>query len=139
MLVEDVRPGWIVLYDRDCGFCRWCLAKLLRWDRRRALRPVAFQEPEGAGLLARVDQNDPTASWHLVSPEGRIHSGGEAFAPLLAQLPGGAVLSRVAARLPKLADRAYRAVADRRGFFGRLVSRSAVDRASRRIDERAGT
>src|SRR5436190_23119771 len=27
-----------LLYDRDCGFCRWLLGKVLAWDRRGVLR-----------------------------------------------------------------------------------------------------
>ena len=48
-------PGsYAVLYDRDCGFCRWSLDKILAWDRRRRLRPVAIQSEEGQRLLAPV-------------------------------------------------------------------------------------
>src|SRR6266508_2389621 len=25
---------WVLLYDRDCGFCRWATRQLLAWDRR---------------------------------------------------------------------------------------------------------
>ena len=40
-----VRPRLapIVLEDRDCGYCRWTLDKILAWDRRRRMRPVAIQ------------------------------------------------------------------------------------------------
>src|SRR5262249_60221531 len=31
-----------LIYDPDCGFCRWCLGKVLAWDRHRTLRPVAL-------------------------------------------------------------------------------------------------
>ena len=41
-----------LLYDRDCGFCRWCLGKVLAWDRRRSIRPVAIQSEEAHRLLA---------------------------------------------------------------------------------------
>ena len=41
-----------VLYDADCGFCRWCLAQLLRLDRHGRLRPVALQDPEADLLLS---------------------------------------------------------------------------------------
>ncbi len=44
-----------VLYDVDCGFCRWTMARVLAWDRRRRLRPVAIQDAEGEALLARLD------------------------------------------------------------------------------------
>ena len=41
------RRRWPVLYDADCGFCKWSLDKLLAWDRRQRLRPVAIQSAEG--------------------------------------------------------------------------------------------
>jgi predicted DCC family thiol-disulfide oxidoreductase YuxK len=35
---RHARSGWTVLYDSDCGFCRWSLAMILSADRRHALR-----------------------------------------------------------------------------------------------------
>jgi predicted DCC family thiol-disulfide oxidoreductase YuxK len=113
----DPRP--VVLYDADCGFCRWSLAKLLALDPRRRLRPVALQSPEADDLLAGMDGERRMASWHLVDREGAVFSGGGAFAPLLRELPGGRPLARLPAGMPRLADRAYYLVAGRRGALGR--------------------
>ena len=44
---------WFVLYDADCGLCKWLLAGLLRWDRRERLRPLPLDDPEAARLLER--------------------------------------------------------------------------------------
>ena len=105
----------IVLYDRDCGFCRWSLAKLLRWDRRRqTLRPVALQDPEGAGFS--------TDSWHLVTDDGEVFSGGAAFEPLMRLLPGGRPFAALARAFPGLTERGYRFVARHRGGLGRFLS-----------------
>jgi hypothetical protein len=30
-------PTTTLIYDSDCGFCRWLLAKVLAWDRRGTL------------------------------------------------------------------------------------------------------
>ena len=103
-----------ILYDRDCGFCRWTLAKLLAWDRRGRLRPVALQDPEAVRLLAGIGDEERMASWHLVEADGTIHSGGAAFAPLLRRLPGGGPLARVAERMPGLMEHGYRFVAGHR-------------------------
>jgi predicted DCC family thiol-disulfide oxidoreductase YuxK len=119
----------IIVYDRDCGFCRWSLAKVLRWDRRRALRPVALQSPEASEL--------PTDSWHLVTEDGSVVSAGAAVEPLMRLLPGGRPFAALARALPGLTARAYRFVADHRGAFGRLLTSGAVERATARIDERA--
>jgi predicted DCC family thiol-disulfide oxidoreductase YuxK len=127
----------IVLYDSDCGFCRWSLAKLLRWDRRGTLRPVALQEPEAASLLPGMSEEERLASWHLVDPTGEIHSAGAALPELFRLLPGATPLAVLAARAPRLRDRGYRWVAEHRSWFGRLLSERAKKRADRRIAARA--
>src|SRR5258706_115413 len=83
------RDRWTVLYDSDCGFCRWSLAQLLALDRGRSLRPVALGTPAADALLGDVSEADRAASWHLVSPDGRRWSAGAAAPPLLRLLPGG--------------------------------------------------
>jgi predicted DCC family thiol-disulfide oxidoreductase YuxK len=127
----------IVLYDSDCGFCRWSLAKLLRWDRRGALRPVALQDPKAAPLLPGMSEEERLASWHLVDSRGVVHSAGAALPELLWLLPGGTPLAVLATRAPHLRDRAYRWVAEHRSWFGRLLSERAKNRADLRIAARA--
>ncbi len=129
-------PRSVVLYDRDCGFCRWALAKLLAWDRRRLLRPVPLQGGEADRLLAGMGEEERMASWHLVTPDGEVRSGGPALAPLLRMLPGGWPLAAVAERVPGLVDRGYRWVAEHRTAVGRPVTEGAKRRADRRIAER---
>lgn len=103
-----------ILYDADCGFCRWALSKALLWDRAERLRPVALQDPEADTLLGPMPEERRMASWHLVLNPGSVHSGGYAFAPLLRLLPGGRPLSVLAGALPGPSDRAYRLVAEHR-------------------------
>ena len=121
-----------MLYDADCGFCRWSLAKLLAWDRRGRLRPVALQSREADSLLAGMREEERMASWHLVS-DGEVRSGGAAFEPLLRMLPGGRPLAALAARAPRLTECGYRWVADHRSAFGRLLTDGARRRADARI------
>ena len=71
-----------LLYDRDCGYCRVCVAVVLRWDRGERLRPVALQSPEADALLAGMPEDQQMASWHLVDPAAHHH------VPLLVA-PGG--------------------------------------------------
>ena len=104
-------PSATLIYDADCGFCRWSLAKVLAWDRRRALRPVPIDSAEGDRLLAGMPARERTASWHLVDPEGNLRSAGAAFAPLFRLLPGGGPLSSLAERLPRATQRGYRSIA----------------------------
>ncbi|MSO41728.1 MAG: DUF393 domain-containing protein [Solirubrobacterales bacterium] len=131
--VQPRRPGATVLYDADCGFCRWALSKLLAWDRRRELRPLALQEQEAAELLAGMDERERMASWHLALADGGIASGGAAFGPLLRLLPAGALPAALAERVQGATDRAYRMVSGRRGRLGSLVTDGARGRAADRI------
>ena len=135
MTVNPTEPPAILLFDEDCGFCRWSLAKLLAWDRRRALRPLSIQSEEGRRLLAGTSEEERMGSWHLIS-DGRRYSAGAAFAPLLRLLPGGAPPARLAETAPGATERAYRFVADHRSTFGRLIPAAAKRRADRRISRR---
>ena len=113
--------AWPVLYDEDCGFCKWSLNKVLAWDRRRRLRPVAIQSDEGQRLLAAVSEQERLDSAHLVLPSGEVRSAGAAAAPLLRLLPAGRPLAFVLGAFPRITERAYRYVADHRDRFARLV------------------
>jgi predicted DCC family thiol-disulfide oxidoreductase YuxK len=110
-----------VLYDSDCGFCKWSLDKILAWDRDDRLRPVAIQSPEGQELLAGVPPEKRLDSWHLVEPGGRVSSAGDGAPPLARVLPGGRPLAFVFARFPRATDSAYRFVAGHRDWFARRI------------------
>ena len=123
-------------YDHDCGFCRWTLAWVLRWDRRRRLRPVAIESAEGDRELgdlgeARLD------SWHLVRDDRRW-SGGHAFAPLLEELPGGRVLAPAARALKWALEPLYAWVAAHRGGLSKLVPDRSKAHADALVESRAG-
>jgi predicted DCC family thiol-disulfide oxidoreductase YuxK len=123
-----------VLYDRDCGFCRWSLAKILAWDRRRRLRPLPIQSEEGQRLLAGMPEDEQLRSWHLVHPDGRVESAGDGFPALFSRLPGGRPIAALTRRLPRLSNRGYRLVADNRDLFGKPLTAGMKDRATARID-----
>jgi predicted DCC family thiol-disulfide oxidoreductase YuxK len=109
-----------VLYDRDCGFCKWALDKILVWDRRRRLRPVAIQSEEGQRLLAAMPAEERLASWHLIA-DGELRSAGEAAPPLFAALPGGRPLAALLRAFPRHTERAYGWVAEHRELLARLL------------------
>src|SRR3954451_19714930 len=129
-------PTAILLYDSDCGFCRWSLGKVLAWDRRARLRPVTLQSKEADALLAGMTEERRMGSWHPVVRDGEVRSAGAGIAPLLRLLPGGAPFAAVAARFPRVMERGYRFVAGHRGLWGSLVSDGAKRRADKRIAER---
>jgi predicted DCC family thiol-disulfide oxidoreductase YuxK len=132
--MDDSRA--VLLYDRDCGFCRWCTAKVLAWDRRGRLRPVAIQDPEGQRLLAGMEEGRRLESWHLATPDGEIRSAGAAFPPLLRLLPGGRPLAALAERAPGPVDRGYRWIASHRTPIGRRLTDGMRRRADRRVAAR---
>lgn len=106
-----------ILYDDDCGFCRWLLTKILRWDRGGRLRPVALQDEESDLLLHGLPPGEKMDSWHLVMG-GRVYSAGAAIAPLLRVLPGGWILALPAAAFPGITEWIYRRLAERRNWLG---------------------
>lgn len=122
-----------MLYDEDCGFCRWGVDRLLRLDRRNELEAVPIQSPEGAGVLSSMTPDERLESWHARSPDGRLWSGGEAVPVILRLLPGGKGLAWAAARFPRTVDRLYQFVARNRSALGRLVGARAcaVDPSAR--------
>ena len=115
----------VLLYDSDCGFCRWSVDKVLAWDRGARVRSMELQDPEADKLLGGMEEGAKMASWHPVTPEGRVYSAGAAAPPLLRLLPGGRPLAAVLAAFPGVTDRAYRVVARNRDRFGRLVGQTA--------------
>ena len=111
----------IVLHDRDCGFCKWTLNKILRWDRARRLGPVAIQSDEGGRHLAGLGPEERLDSWHLVTEDGQLYSAGAAAAPLARLLPGGRSLAVLFAAFPRPTEAAYRFVANHRSQLARLL------------------
>lgn len=116
-----------MLYDSDCGFCKWSLNKILAWDRPGRLRPVAIQSGEGERLLA--DSGVPPAarldSWHLVRADGVVRSAGAAAPELFEALTFGKPLAGLFRAFPATTERAYQWVARHRSRLGRLVGADA--------------
>jgi predicted DCC family thiol-disulfide oxidoreductase YuxK len=120
-----------VLYDAECGFCRWSVVQLLRWDARgrRVLEPIAIQSDEGARLLAAVPEAARLKTAHVVGPDGVVHSGGDAAAVVADVLPAGAPLAFVSRLLPWLVRGGYGLVAGNRMRVSRIVPAGAKQRA----------
>jgi predicted DCC family thiol-disulfide oxidoreductase YuxK len=97
---------------------------------------LALQRTEAEALLADLDPAEWMASMHLVSPEGRRSSGGEALPSLLRLLRCGRLPAALLARFPRLTDAGYRWVATHRIGISRFVPRRAERRAAERVRER---
>jgi predicted DCC family thiol-disulfide oxidoreductase YuxK len=127
---------YVVLYDADCGFCRWTMAQIVRWDRHGVVAPRQIQSEIGERLLEPVPVGERLESWHLVRGDGCVYSSGAAFVPLLAALPGGGPLARLSTRCPAAAERSYRWVAHNRSTLSKAVPRRAKVAADRLIEQR---
>jgi len=119
----------VVLYDEDCGFCRWSSDMLRRWDRRGGLRFVPIQSAEGTLVLRDVAEDRRLTSWHVVTSDGRVRSGGAAVPALAARLPLGGPIALLAHRYPGATERAYAWIARNRTRLGALLGadRCVVD------------
>lgn len=126
----------IVLYDADCGFCRWSLGLLLRADRERRLRPLALGSEQADELLADLQPQQRAGSWHLLMPDGQRESAGAALPRVLELLPRGGTLAALFERFPGATERGYRWVADHRSQLSRLLPSSATRRATALIHAR---
>jgi predicted DCC family thiol-disulfide oxidoreductase YuxK len=114
-----------VLFDEDCGFCRWSADKLRRWDTRDRLMFASIQSAKGAELLHAVPVAERLDSMHAVAPDGRVWSGGQAVRVVLTELPGGSALASIAATFPGATERIYRLAARHRQRIGRLLGQRA--------------
>jgi predicted DCC family thiol-disulfide oxidoreductase YuxK len=114
-----------VLYDADCGFCRWSADKLRAWDVRRNITFQPIQSATGEELLRDVPADRRLASWHLADDRGTLSSAEEAVPEVLRLLPFGGPLATMTGRFPGVTGQAYRWVARHRGRLGRLVGERA--------------
>jgi predicted DCC family thiol-disulfide oxidoreductase YuxK len=127
----------MLVYDADCGFCRWSLARVLALDPNRRLQPVKLGSTQADAVLADLSASERAASWHLISPDGARASAGAAAAPLLRLLSGGRLPAALLAATPALTDRSYRWVADHRSALSRALPAGAKQRAAERIRRHA--
>src|SRR4051812_46143535 len=100
----------LVFYDDDCGVCRWLLVRVLAWDRGHVLEPVPLEDPRADEWLGHMTREQRMASWHLVTREGELVSGGDAVPHLMRLLPAGTPLGLVSAAVQPLTNAAYRFV-----------------------------
>ncbi len=110
-----------VFYDGECGFCKFCIALLLLWDRSHRLRPLPIQDPEAQRLLAAVPEEERLLSAHVQTVTGEILSGADGAPPLLKQLPGGRPLASLTAVSMPLSRLVYRLISSARSALGSIL------------------
>jgi len=114
-----------LVYDDDCGFCMYAVRWILKFG---TFDPVGFTEltsDQTARLPTEYDD-----CMHLLTDDS-VYSCGEALEQIMLRCgPVPRALLTAARRLPywpRLRERGYRFVADRRAIWGRLRSCSAVE------------
>lgn len=117
--------AWL-LYDADCGLCKFVVARVLELDRSHRLRPLPLQDARAAELLPGLGEEERLRSFHLVDSSGAVHSAGDGLAELLPALR----------RFPRLSSRLYWLVAGNRDRLGKLIPGFARRQANRRIASR---
>ena len=113
-----------LLYDQDCGFCRWSVRRVARWTGGR-VELMPLQSPDADGLLGPVAPRK-MESWHLVLPDGTVHSAEDAVPDLL-RLTRGRGLAPLARALRAPIGLVYRFVARHRHRLGRYVGEESCE------------
>lgn len=85
-----------VFYDGACPLCSAEIGLYRAQDRAGALRLVDVSRPE-TGLPPGVTQASALARFHVMSVDGRVLSGAEAFVAVWQSLPRWRWLARIAA------------------------------------------
>src|SRR5438128_10926683 len=81
-------PGpYVLLYDRDCGICSALSRWIHRVDLRRRIRFESIQS--GRALLTGIPEERMLDAWHIVTPAGRVTTGGDAVPTLVRGFPIG--------------------------------------------------
>jgi lipase maturation factor 1 len=107
----------LLLFDGDCGFCRFWVA---RWQARTRNRVDFAPAQQAASQYPQVTEEAWKHSVQLVTPEGAVYSGAEAVFRTLAYAPRQSWMLAAYRGLPgarPVSEAAYRLVADHRNFF----------------------
>jgi predicted DCC family thiol-disulfide oxidoreductase YuxK len=75
----------LVLWDKDCGFCRRSVQWLERRDAEHKLELVPFQEAPSPPMTPALYQACQKAA-HVLTPDGRALRAGRAALYILAEL-----------------------------------------------------
>jgi len=122
LVMRKDEPELTVYYD---GSCPLCLREIGFYRRREGAQTLAWIDVSDEAGQARLPDGVPREQalgrLHLIGKDGRIHSGGEAFAMIWSELPALRWLGRLMA-LPPFAwalEGIYRLHLALRGFIRR--------------------
>jgi predicted DCC family thiol-disulfide oxidoreductase YuxK len=108
-----------VLYDEDCGLCRWLAARLAR---RRGLAVAEIGSAAGARWLRDLPHEQRYESVHVVDVCGRRRSGADALPVVLRALPRMGWSAAIVEAVPWPFARGYELISRHRGVLSRVLS-----------------
>jgi len=117
-------PALTVYYDGACPLCR---REIGFYRRRRGAAALRWVDVSAAGaqaaLPAALSREAALRRFHVALPDGRLASGGAAFAELWAALPGLRLAGRLCRRRPLVdaLELAYRGLLPLRPPLQRLL------------------
>lgn len=113
----------ILLYDGSCGFCRRCVALLVRLDQDQRVARVDMTSKAAGSLMTTISPQRRQQSMHVIRPDGRVLHAGLALRAVLCEVQPEARWRSVGywPLVPLLIDRAYDLVAALRGPLGRVT------------------
>ena len=113
----------ILLYDGSCGFCRRCVALLVRLDPNRRVARVDMTSAIAEPLMSTISPTRRQQSMHVIRPDGRVLHAGVALRAVLCQVQPEARWRSVGywPLAGLLIDRAYDLVVALRGPLGRVT------------------
>ncbi len=68
-----------VFYDGKCGLCHPCRQWLSKQPKYLELRFLAYQSPEAKAILADLPVEDPSKRIVVLSDEGGVYTGDDAW------------------------------------------------------------
>jgi lipase maturation factor 1 len=111
----------LVLFDGDCGFCRFWVTRWRATTRGKVDFAPAQQE---ASRFPQVTDKAWKRSMQFLTPEGAVYAGAEAVFRTLAYVPEHRWMLAAYRRVPGarfVSEAAYKLVADHRDFFSKLT------------------
>jgi predicted DCC family thiol-disulfide oxidoreductase YuxK len=77
-----------VIYDNDCGFCRWSIDLFRQWDKKGMLRFVPCRSEERAKDFPQVGEEECMGALQAIFTNGSRKSGFDAVAHVMRYFSG---------------------------------------------------
>ena len=100
MECEKTKNGLQVYFDGSCPLCRREIAFYERLDKQQNMEWINISQSTENRLPQNVSQAQAMSRFHVSDEQGRIYSGGRAFAELWVRLPAFRILGKISRLRP---------------------------------------